>query len=104
MSSGTCPPSLLDRLERLATRCPLTVLAGGATAGGSRCPVKNPATPRSRGSLLANVWCGSTLTRQTAAEQRSSQQGRGADLDLAHGYRHRRSCPAPGQLADARGE
>jgi hypothetical protein len=43
--SGTCPPWLLDRLERLATPCLLTVQVGGATAGGSRCPVENPATP-----------------------------------------------------------
>ena len=48
-SSGTCPPSLLDRVERPATPGLLTVLAGGAPAGGSRCPVENPATPPIQG-------------------------------------------------------
>jgi hypothetical protein len=48
-SSGTCPSSLLDRVERPATPGLLTVLAGGASAGGSRCPVENPATPPIQG-------------------------------------------------------
>jgi hypothetical protein len=34
LPSGTCPSSLLDRVEREATPCLLTTLAGGATAGG----------------------------------------------------------------------
>ena len=34
VSSGTRPSSLIDRLERSATPCLLTTLAGGATAGG----------------------------------------------------------------------
>jgi transposase len=34
VSSGTRPSSLFDRLERSATSCLLTTLAGGATAGG----------------------------------------------------------------------
>ncbi len=63
VSSGTCPSSLLDRVERSATPGLLTVLAGGATAGGRDAPLGTLVTLRIRwGSLLVNVWCGSSST------------------------------------------
>ncbi len=44
-SSGTCPSSLLDRVERTATPCLLTMLAGGrGHCRSPRCPVRNLAT------------------------------------------------------------
>ncbi len=57
-SELSCRPAVKDRCRPAparhryltewsasATPCLLIVLAGGATAGGSRCPVRNPATP-----------------------------------------------------------
>ena len=100
MSSGTCPSSLLDRVEREATSGLLTVLAGRATAGGSRCPVENPATPLPRevgipvSECLVRI---DLLWRTAAGRVAGSRQDEEFDLDSENGHRHRGPRAASGQ-------
>src|SRR3954451_12214924 len=98
--SGTCPSSLLDRVERSATPSLLTVLAGGANAGGSRCPVENPATPppvRAAGIPVSECLVQIDLPRPAAAGRKVDRRGEETSLDPAHGHRRRGPRTAPGQ-------